>query len=108
MSTQDRFNPVEYMVRYPRLTAHLIADSFGFCTPSTAAAIIRDSRLGRDNASEWVRAVYQFDPRPAVRAAFRTRHHHLSEFCDYRAARTLVTQAIETGREPIFVSWSAE
>jgi hypothetical protein len=98
----------KYMVRYPRLTAHIVADSFGFCTPSTAATILRDLKLGRDNASEWVRAVYRFDPRPAVRAAIRTRHHHHNEFCDYSGARKLVEQAIETGDEPVFASWSAE
>jgi hypothetical protein len=107
MSEQAPRKAAEYMARYPRLTAHIIADSFGYCTPSTAATILRDLKLGRDNASEWVRAVYQFDPRPAVRAAVRTRHHHNNEFCDYAGARKLVARAIETGDEPVFVSWSA-
>lgn len=108
MAEQPLRNAGEYMARYPRLTAHIIADSFGYCGPSTAATILRDVKLGRDNASEWVRVVYQFDPRPAVRAAIRTRHHHRNEFCDYGAALELVARAIKTGDEPVFAAWSEE
>ena len=66
----------DIMRRYPCLTAHLIAESLGYATPTKAALIIRDAKYREQNWCEWIAACYQSDPQEAVRDAFRHRHHH--------------------------------
>lgn len=93
------------MRRYPRLTAHVIAESLGYATPSRAAAIVRDAREGRKNYCEWIDACYNGDPLPAVKNAIRSRHTHRGFMAEYKLALALVRRALETGDEPVFASW---
>jgi len=44
----------ETMERYPRITAHIIAESLGYATPSCAARILKDAREGKKNYCEWI------------------------------------------------------
>jgi len=90
---------------YPRLTAHVIAESLGYATPSRAAAIIKDAREGRKNYCEWIDACYGGDPLPAVKNAIRNRHTHSGFMAEYKLALALVRKALETGDEPVFASW---
>ena len=64
------------MRRYPRLTAHVIAESLGYATPSSAARILKDAREARKNYCEWIYSCYDGDPLPAVKNAIRNRHTH--------------------------------
>jgi len=93
------------MRRYPRITAHIIAESLGYATPSRAAAILRDAYLGRKNYCEWIDACYNGDALAAVRNAIRNRHIHKGFMADYKLALVLVRSALDTGDEPIFGSW---
>jgi hypothetical protein len=93
------------MRRYPRIVAHIIAESLGYATPSRAASILDDAKHHRENWCEWIYACYKCDPLPAVQAAIRNRRHHKGFMAEYGAARALVSHAIATGNEPIFASW---
>ena len=95
----------ETMKRYPRITAHIIAQSLGYATPSCAARILKDAREGRENYCEWIYSCYDKDPLPAVRGSIRNRHHHKGFMAEYKLASKLVDYAIDTGEEPLFASW---
>jgi len=95
----------ETMKRYPRITAHITAESLGYATPSMAARILKDAREGRKNYCEWIIACYGGDPLPAVKDAIRNRHSHKGYMADYKLAYALVKRAIETGEEPLLASW---
>jgi len=93
------------MQRYPRITAHIIAESLGYATPSCAARILKDAKEGKENHCEWIASCYKCDPRSAVQNAIRNRHHHEGFMAEYKLALALVKKALETGEEPIFASW---
>ena len=95
----------EVMRRYPRLTAHIIAESLGYATPTCAARILKDARDGQKNYCEWIYSCYSSDPLPAVRNAIRNRHYHEGFMAEYKLALALVRKAIDTGDEPLFASW---
>ena len=95
----------EYLQRYPRLCAHIIAESLGYATPQLAASILRDARLRRANYCEWITACYQQQPRRAVEAAIGNRHRHSGPMAEYRLALQIVQRALDTGQEPLFASW---
>ena len=95
----------ETMKRYPRLTAHVIAESLGYATPSCAARIVKDAREGRKNYCEWIYSCYGADPLPAVRNAIRNRNYHEGFMAEYKLALALVRRALNTGDEPDFASW---
>lgn len=104
-STNNELSRDEIMRRYPRLTAHVICASLGYCTPSSAASIIRDAKYSRLNYCEWIYSCYKGDPKGAVRLAIRARHGHKGFMASYARARALVDRAIKTSQEPIFASW---
>jgi hypothetical protein len=95
----------ETMKRYPRLTAHVIAESLGYASPSCAARILKDAREGRKNYCEWIYSCYGGDPLSAVKNVIRNKNYHKGFMAEYRLALALVRSAIETGDEPIFGSW---
>ncbi len=98
-------NRTEVLRRYPRVVAHVIAESLGYATPSLAAQIVSDAHEGRENWCEWIACCYGCDPRKAVRNAIRYRHNHHGYMAEYRQALALVRQAAQTGREPLLASW---
>ena len=93
------------MSRYPRITAHIVAESLGYATPSCAARILKDAREGKKNYCEWVYSCYTTDPQKAVHDAIRNRHYHTGLMADYKRALGLVKRSIETGDEPLLGSW---
>ena len=95
----------EIMKRYPRITAHIVAESLGYATPSCAARILKDTREGRKNYCEWIYSCYTKDPVRAVQDSIKRRHYHKGFMADYKLAYALVRKAIETGEEPLFGSW---
>ena len=99
-------NPQEVMRRYPRVTAHRIAESLGYPIPSRAAQIGLDGLHGRANYCEWIYSCYGGNAREALRRSIRNRHYHTDHMPEYRIVKKLVYQAIETGGEPIFARWS--
>ena len=48
----------EIMERYPRITAHIIAESLGYATPTCAARILKDAMEGKENHCEWIYSCY--------------------------------------------------
>ncbi len=95
----------ETMKRYPRLVAHIIAESLGYATPTTAARILSDAKHRRENWCEWIYSCYGRDPLPAVQSSIRNRHHHSGYMAEYKLAKVLVDRAIQAGDEPLFASW---
>ena len=98
-------NRTEILRRYPRVVAHVIAESLGYATPGLAAQIVSDAHEGRRNWCEWIACCHGGDPRRAVRNAIRYRHYHHGYMASYRQALALVRGAAETGREPLLASW---
>ena len=101
----EELSPKEIMKKYPRITAHIIAESLGYATPSCAARILKDAREGRENYCEWVYSCYTTDPLKAVHDAIRNRHYHTGLMADYKRALGLVKRSIKTGQEPLLGSW---
>ena len=95
----------DYMKRYPRTVAHIIAESLGYATPSCAARILKDAKEGQENWCEWIYSCYERNPKIPVRNAIRNRHAHHGYMAEYKLARALVERAIEKGDEPLFASW---
>jgi len=99
------FSTRETMKRYPRITAHIIAESLGYATPTCAARILKDAKEGNENYCEWIYSCYDKDPLSAVQDSIKRRHYHKGFMSDYRRAKALVKQAINEGIEPLFGSW---
>lgn len=91
--------------RYPRIVAHVIAESLGYATPECAARIVFDLIRRRENWCEWIYSCYSCDPRKAVAAAIQKRHFHKGYMAEYRHARHLVEEFNTTGNQPEFASW---
>src|SRR2546427_9584702 len=97
--------PQDIMRRYPRITAHLIAESLGYATPTKAALILRDAKDRQENWCEWIYSCYDRNALRAVQAAIRNRHNHHGYMAEYALAKALVDRAIQDGAEPMFASW---
>ena len=95
----------EFLRCYPRICAHIIAESLGYATPSKAALILKDAKEGTENWCEWIYSCYRCDPRLAVSAAIKNRHLHQGYMAEYKIAKALVDLANRTGEEPVFASW---
>jgi hypothetical protein len=95
----------EFMRRYPRITGHIIAESLGYATPTTAARIGLDGLHGRENWCEYIYSCYDKDARACLQRAIKGRHHHKGYMAEYKLARKLVDRYLEIGKEPMFASW---
>lgn len=95
----------DYLARYPRICAHIIAESLGYATPLRAASILKDAKEDRENWCEWIFSCYNKDPKPAVRGAIERRHHHKGYMAEYQNALRIVRRQLETGEGPTFASW---
>jgi len=106
MSRKRPSTPREFMKRYPRITAHIISESLGYATPTTAAIIGLDGMYKRKNYCEWIASCYNGDACRALQDAIRNRHHHEGYMAWYSTrALPLVRRAIEKEEEPILASW---
>jgi hypothetical protein len=95
----------EYLRRYERTCATIIAFSLGYATPHCAANILKDAHERQQNYSEWIYECYRADPLPAVRDAIRSRHHFKGYMSEYQAALAIVRRANQSGEHPPFASW---
>ncbi len=107
--TQDRTRKlgtaVDYLHRYPRICAHIIAESLGYATPGVAATILKDAHEGKENWCEWIFSCYDRDPRRAVSSAIRGRKAHHGYMASYELALSIVRHQLDTGRRPDLASW---
>ncbi|MCG3132745.1 MAG: hypothetical protein FLDDKLPJ_03611 [Phycisphaerae bacterium] len=102
----DRLDsPDDYLKRYPRICAHIIAESLGYATPTTAAKILKDAKEGRENGCEWIASCYRCNPHSAVERAIRLRAHHRGDMAEYRVAIAIVKRQLDSGESPLFASW---
>jgi hypothetical protein len=95
----------EFIRRYPRITAHIIAESLGYATPSTAARIGLDGLHGRENWCEYIYSCFDRNARACLQRAIKSRHYHSGYMAEYKLAKKLVDHYLESGNEPIFASW---
>ncbi len=95
----------EYLRRYPRICAHIIAESLGYALPEVAAQILKDAKEGRENYCEWIASCYRANPRTAVQHAIKGRHSHHGYMASYRQALAIVRRKLDTGESPEFASW---
>jgi hypothetical protein len=66
----------ESMKRYPRITAHLIAESLGYFTPRAAGAAGLDAIHERKNWYEYIHTCFNGDARACLERAIKNRHGH--------------------------------
>jgi hypothetical protein len=95
----------EYLQRYPRICAHIIAESLGYATPRVAASILKDATEGGENWCEWIYSCFNRDPRPAVEQAIRNRQLHRGYMASYELALQIVRRQLDSGDGPLFASW---
>src|SRR5207249_2872421 len=95
----------DYLRRYPRACAAIIAYSTGYATPHCAANILRDAHNKQSNYSEWIWTCYRSDPTPAVREAIKSRHHLKGYLSSYETALAIIRHHNNTGQSPPFASW---
>lgn len=101
----DELSVNDTMKRYPLITAHIIAESLGYATPTLAARILKDAREGRANYCEWLDACYSRNALKAVQASIKNRHSHTGCMSDFKRAYALVEKSVKDGEEPILASW---
>ncbi len=80
----------DYLPRYTRICAHIIAESLGYAPPLVAATILKDAREGNENWCEWIYSCYNRDPCPAVEGAIRSRHRHVGYMAWYDRGLAIV------------------
>ena len=95
----------QLLARYPNICAHLICESLGYATPTTAAYILGDALVGRPNYCEWIDACWKCNPTGPVRAAIKGRHRHRGFMAHYPNAKALVVEYNASKRQPVFASW---
>ena len=95
----------QYLEQYPRICAHIIAESLGYATPDKAAMILKDAKEGNENWCEWIFSCYDRDPLPAVEGAIRNRHSHHGYMAEYQQALAIVRRQSDTGEGPVLASW---
>ena len=105
MSKQELTTAENYLRRYPRITAHIIAESLGYAVPLVAARILKDAKEGQENWCEWIDACYNRDPTPAVKQAIKNRHSHKGYMASYDLALRIVRHQLDTGESPLLASW---
>ena len=105
MNRRELSTPQDYLARYPRICAHIIADSLGYATPVLAAKILRDAKENSTNFCEWILSCYNGKPRLAVERAIRNRHHHTGYMASYKQALQIIHHELDTGEGPMLASW---
>ena len=88
----------EIMRRYPRITAHIIAESLGYATPTCAARILRDAKHRQENWCEWIYSCYKRNALRAVQNSIRNRRHHTGYMAEYRLAKAPWTRRSRPAR----------
>lgn len=98
------------MKRYPRITAHLIAESLGYFAPRCASHGILKAKEGEAYYCEWYSHIAQsYDAdklkevtKEVLKASIVNRHYHNGGMSNYKSALALVKHSIDKGEEPNF------
>jgi hypothetical protein len=98
--------------RWPRLTAHLIAESLGYFTPKDAASAVFAYKNRRAYHCEWYLHLQRFSPGATledvgeivIENAIKRRHCHNGFMSNYLLAKEIVAESIK-GHDPILASW---
>ena len=91
--------------RYPRIVAHMISESLGYFTPSSAAQALSDAITCQRSFSEMMAHCYKGDARKMVIATIQRRHYHTGYMAHYPEALTITAMALANLGEPAFASW---
>ena len=83
------------MARYPRLVAHIQAESLGYFTPEGAAKALLFAMHGIQFPCEYVDAYFNNDTPAMVRQAIRNRNDHTDAMSRYRTALAQVVAWLE-------------
>lgn len=106
----------EVMERYPRIIAHLIAESLGYFTPRSAALAIIKAKNNEPYYCEWYCSCAEkygetYNKKNLTRVtkeileqAIKYRHGHKGYMASYKQAKQIVDRAIK-GFEPTLASW---
>lgn len=117
MKTSARREKKSIMARHPRLVAHLICESLGYFTPTTAARAVERHQVNQPMFCEWYDSMVRPEPgesyndaairvgRRTLKHAIAQRHLHKGFMSEYQAAIRLVRAAIEKGDPCTFMSW---
>lgn len=102
----------EALWRWPRLIAHLIAESLGYFSPESAANALLLFKRDQDNYCEWFLHMASVGCKPirqvaaeTVRRTIRERAFHRGYTASYQFALRIVRARVATGRGPVFGSW---
>lgn len=100
------------MRRWPRLTAHLIAESLGYFTPEGAAGAVLSFKRNQEHWCEWYMHMAAAGRKPilqvgaeTLRRAIRFRRMHCGYMSSYELARKIIQRYQQTGESPLFMSW---
>ena len=106
LSTEDALR------RWPRLTAHLIAESLGYFTPEGAANALLLFKRGQENWCDWFLHMASVGRKrirqvavETLRRAIRGRAFHHGYMASYELALKIVRRRNATGTGPVFASW---
>lgn len=107
-----RLSTEEALRRWPRLTAHLIAESFVYFSPEGAANALLLFKRDQDNYCEWFLHMASVGRKPirqvageTVRRAIHGRAFHRGYMASYALALRIVRERNATGMGPVFGSW---
>lgn len=100
-----RLQAQDALQRYPRIVAHMICHSLGYCTPSLAGTLVLAAARNHPHYCEWIYSCYKSDPWPALYAAVASRHGHKGYMADIRKARSIVQHSKAGGPDPLLASW---
>src|SRR5437762_12714716 len=95
----------EYLRRYERTCAAIIAFSLGYATPQCDANILRDAYGRSKNYCEWIYECYRADPLPAVKSAIRSRHRRTKYMSEYEAELAMFHHANLSAEHQTFAAW---
>lgn len=102
----------EALRRWPRLIAHLIAESLGYFSPEGAANTLLLFKRDQDNYCEWFLHIASVGHKPirqvaaeTVKRAIRGRAFHRGYIASYQFALKIIRQHNATGMGPVFGSW---
>jgi hypothetical protein len=100
------------MRQWPRIVAHLIAESLGYFTPEGAANALLHFKRGDEYWCEWFMYMASLGRKSVLQVAAETirrailqRWYRRGYMGSYELALKIVRQRIATGRGPVFASW---
>ncbi|UCF84587.1 MAG: hypothetical protein JSV50_02855, partial [Desulfobacteraceae bacterium] len=91
--------PQQFIRRYPRIAAHILAQSFGRATATMAAQVGLDALYRRENHQEWVQRRYKGNAGKCLKWSLEFRYFHRLFSANYKFNSRLVSDLINKGYE---------